>query len=126
MLGDVRMRMYRCRMNNVGKSKAEVAAERIMQRVKGVTVTPHFCRIEEKPMEFYEQFHILVLGLDSLEARRYMNQVACSFLGKSPSSPADVFLARCQIPKPAKDCHRAVEFESMTAESVIAPGALEK
>ncbi len=68
----------------MGKSKAEVAAERIMQRVEGVTVTPHFCRIEEKPMEFYEQFHILVLGLDSLEARRFMNQVACSFLGEFP------------------------------------------
>ena len=48
-------------------------------------VTPHFCRIEDKPIEFYEQFHIIVLGLDSLEARRYMNQVACSFLG----APAD-------------------------------------
>ncbi len=71
-----------CRMKDVGKSKAEVAAERIMQRVQGVTVTPHHCRIEEKPMEFYEQFHILVLGLDSLEARRFMNQVACSFLGE--------------------------------------------
>lgn len=69
-------------MKDVGKSKAEVAAERIMKRVQGVTVTPHHCRIEEKPMEFYEQFHILVLGLDSLEARRYMNQVACSFLGE--------------------------------------------
>lgn len=69
-------------MKDVGKSKAEVAAERIMSRIEGVTVTPHFCRIEDKQLEFYEQFHILVLGLDSLEARRFMNQVACSFLGE--------------------------------------------
>ena len=66
----------------MGKPKAEVAAQRIEERVAGVTVTPHFCRIEEKPLDFYEQFHIIVLGLDSLEARRYMNQVACSFLGR--------------------------------------------
>ncbi len=70
-----------CRMHDVGKPKAEVAAQRIQQRIAGITVTPHFGRIEEKPIEFYEQFHIIILGLDSLEARRYMNQVACSFLG---------------------------------------------
>ena len=69
-------------MKDVGRPKAEVAAQRIMERIKGVTVTPHFCRIEEKPISFYEQFHIIILGLDSLEARRYMNQVACSFLGR--------------------------------------------
>ena len=69
-------------MADVGKPKADVAAARVMQRVERVTVTPHFCRIEEKPLEFYEQFHIIILGLDSLEARRYMNQVACSFLGE--------------------------------------------
>ena len=66
----------------MGKPKAEVAAQRIQQRIAGVTVTPHFGRIEDKPIEFYEQFHIIILGLDSLEARRYMNQVACSFLGE--------------------------------------------
>lgn len=69
------------RMKDVGRSKAEVAARRVMERISGVTVTPHHCRIEEKALDFYEQFHILVLGLDSLEARRFMNQVACSFLG---------------------------------------------
>lgn len=70
-------------MEDVGKPKATVAAARVMNRVQGVTVTPHFCRIEEKPLDFYEQFHVIILGLDSLEARRYMNQVACSFLGEA-------------------------------------------
>lgn len=70
-----------CRLKDVGKAKAEVAAERVMARVAGVRVTPHFCRIEEKPVDFYEEFHVIILGLDSLEARRYMNQVACSLLG---------------------------------------------
>eukprot|EP00854_Cymbomonas_tetramitiformis_P014306 gene14306-16918_t len=54
-------------MKDVGKSKATVAAERVMQRVHGVSVTPHFCRIEDKPPEFYQAFHIIVLGLDSVE-----------------------------------------------------------
>lgn len=38
--------------------------------------------VQEKTLDFYEQFHVIVLGLDSLEARRYMNSVACSFLGE--------------------------------------------
>ena len=33
-------------MGDVGKSKAEVAAARIMARISGVTVTPHFCMIQ--------------------------------------------------------------------------------
>lgn len=70
-----------CRMQDVGKPKAEVAAQRVMQRVKGVTVVPHFCRIEEKDITFYQDFQIIVLGLDSLEARSYINSVVCGFLG---------------------------------------------
>lgn len=34
------------RMQDVGHSKAEVAAKRIMQRISGVTVTPHHCMIQ--------------------------------------------------------------------------------
>lgn len=60
-----------------------IAAERINARVSGVQVTPHHCRIEEKGAEWYQQFTVIVLGLDSLEARRYMNSVVCSFLGES-------------------------------------------
>lgn len=71
-----------CRMSDVSKSKAEVAARAVMERVAGVTVTPHHGRIEDKPLEFYADFHLFVLGLDSLEARRYMNNIACSFVGK--------------------------------------------
>ncbi|RWW67790.1 hypothetical protein BHE74_00024739 [Ensete ventricosum] len=65
---------------DVGKSKAEVAAERVMKRISGVNITPHFCRIEDKDIDFYNDFNIIVLGLDSIDARSYINSVACSFL----------------------------------------------
>jgi molybdopterin/thiamine biosynthesis adenylyltransferase len=48
-----------------------------------VNVTPHHCRIQEKPDDWYQQFTVIILGLDSLEARQYMNSVVCSFLGGS-------------------------------------------
>lgn len=73
--------LYHCRIEDVGKPKAEVAAKRVMERVSGVEIVPHFCRIEDKELEFYSRFHIIALGLDSIEARSYINAVACSFLG---------------------------------------------
>lgn len=65
----------------MGKSKAEVAAKRVMERVSGVNIVPHFGRIEDKEIDFYSNFNIIVLGLDSIEARSYINSVACGFLG---------------------------------------------
>ena len=52
-----------------------------MERVSGVSIKPHYCRIEDKEIDFYSDFNIIVLGLDSIEARSYINSVACSFLG---------------------------------------------
>ncbi|XP_051126940.1 NEDD8-activating enzyme E1 catalytic subunit [Andrographis paniculata] len=73
-------RQFLFRLEDVGKPKAEVAAKRVMERVKGVNIVPHFCRIEDKPLHFYNDFSIIVLGLDSVEARSYINGVACGFL----------------------------------------------
>lgn len=72
---------FACRLEDVGKPKAEVAAKRVMERITGVEIVPHFCRIEDKEIEFYNDFSIIALGLDSIEARSYINTVACSFLG---------------------------------------------
>jgi hypothetical protein len=57
--------------------------------------TPHCHLSQDKPLDFYEQFHVVVLGLDSLEARRYMNSVACSFLGGRPRAWAVCVVRAC-------------------------------
>ncbi|EKX42969.1 hypothetical protein GUITHDRAFT_111018 [Guillardia theta CCMP2712] len=71
-------RQFLFRKCDVGQSKAVVAANFINKRVPGASVTPHFCKIQEKDADFYQQFQIIVLGLDSLEARRWMNDMVCS------------------------------------------------
>ncbi len=73
-------RQFLFRPRDIGRPKAEAAAAAVAARVAGLRVEPHFCAIEDKPASFYAQFHAIVLGLDSLEARRHMNAVACSLL----------------------------------------------
>ncbi|GAB2297327.1 hypothetical protein Dimus_031437 [Dionaea muscipula] len=48
-----------------GKPKANVAAKRAMEKVGGVKIVPHFFRIEDKDLDFYSVFNIIVLGFDS-------------------------------------------------------------
>lgn len=77
-----------CRPKDIGKPKALVAASFVMERVAGVQVTPYVqevfdtsnkspCsyhrRIQDFDDEFYRQFALVICGLDSIEARRWMN-----------------------------------------------------
>ncbi|TBU65593.1 NEDD8 activating enzyme [Dichomitus squalens] len=66
-------RQFLFRQKDVGKSKAIVAAEFIMNRVPGVKVTPYFGKIQDKDEDYYMQFNLIICGLDSVEARRWIN-----------------------------------------------------
>ncbi|KAF9576261.1 hypothetical protein EC968_009823 [Mortierella alpina] len=66
-------RQFLFRRADVGKPKAVTAAEFINKRVQGVTVTPHYCKIQDKDEDFYQQFALVICGLDSIEARRWIN-----------------------------------------------------
>ena len=73
-------RQFLFRQKDVGKSKAEVAAEFINNRVPGCRVTPHNCKIQDFDEDFYRGFHLVVCGLDSIVARRWINGMLVSML----------------------------------------------
>lgn len=66
-------RQFLFRTKDIGKPKATVAAEFINKRVPGVDVTPHHANIMDFDLEFYRQFNLIVSGLDSVDARRWLN-----------------------------------------------------
>ncbi|XP_017566860.1 NEDD8-activating enzyme E1 catalytic subunit isoform X1 [Pygocentrus nattereri] len=73
-------RQFLFRPQDVGRPKAEVAADFINRRVPGCRVIPHFKKIQDLDEMFYRQFHIIVCGLDSVIARRWINGMLLSLL----------------------------------------------
>ena len=77
-------RQFLFRKADVGRAKAEVAAEFVMKRVKGCNVKWHKAKIQEFTEDFYRQFKLIVCGLDNIEARRWLNQVVVSMARITP------------------------------------------
>lgn len=48
------------------------------KRVKGVKITAHNCKIQDFDEDFYKEFTLVVCGLDSIEARRWINSTLVS------------------------------------------------
>ncbi|KAJ5773875.1 hypothetical protein N7457_008771 [Penicillium paradoxum] len=73
-------RQFLFRQADIGKAKADVAAAFVQKRVKGVKITPYVGKIQDKDEDYYMQFKIIVCGLDSIEARRWINATLISMV----------------------------------------------
>ena len=68
------------RKKDVNDYKSKVAAEFIMKRCPDVKVTYYKDPIQKYDETFFEQFMVIIAGLDNIEARRWMNAMLHSMV----------------------------------------------
>lgn len=66
-------RQFLFRTKDIGQSKAHTAAAFINSRAGSPIVTAYHCAIQDMDDAFYRQFAIVISGLDSITARRWIN-----------------------------------------------------
>jgi ubiquitin-activating enzyme E1 C len=64
-------------VEDIGQSKALKAAAAIRHRFPDSQAVGYYTAIQSMPLNFYRSFHVIVSGLDSVEARRWLN--SCVF-----------------------------------------------
>ena len=58
-----------------GKAKAEAAVATLNKKIPGFNYVAHYKKIQDYDEAFYSQFNIVICGLDSVEARRWINSM---------------------------------------------------
>lgn len=82
-------RQFLFRRKDIGRPKAEVAAKFINERIPGCKVKPYFNKIQDFDGNFYKDYHIVVCGLDSIVARRWINGMLLSLLSYDENGELD-------------------------------------
>ena len=73
-------RQFLFRKADVGQAQGDGRGRVRRSARAGVKVTAHYCPIQDKQAAWYKQFQVIVMGLDSIEARRWLNAMACSLV----------------------------------------------
>ena len=75
-------RQFLFRNEHIGQSKAHMAKE-AFPSFRDHTKAYHG-RIQDMDLAFYRQFHLIICGLDSIEARRWINQRLFQLIERDP------------------------------------------
>ena len=67
-------RQFLFRQKDIGKFKAEVACEFIKKKYPDIEIKSSCRKIQEFSDDFFRSFHMIIGGLDNIEARSYINQ----------------------------------------------------
>ena len=83
-------RQFLFRHKDIGRFKSEVAAEFILKRVshreKNFLVKAHVGKIQDFSKDFFKQFHVIIAGLDNIEARRWLNLLVHSLIERDENN----------------------------------------
>lgn len=67
-------RQFLFRQKDIGKFKAEVASDFIKAKFPDVNIKCSNKKIQEFADDFFRQFHVIIGGLDNMDARRWLNE----------------------------------------------------
>ena len=67
-------RQFLFRQKDIGRFKAEVACEFIKRKYPDINIKASCKKIQTFSDEFFRRFHIIIGGLDNIEARSYINK----------------------------------------------------
>jgi ubiquitin-activating enzyme E1 C len=68
-------RQFLFRKNDIGKYKAEVATNFIKSKFPQMNIKWDNKKVQQYDKDFFRSFHIIIGGLDNIEARRWLNNL---------------------------------------------------
>ncbi|KAL1833760.1 hypothetical protein ACET3Z_003411 [Daucus carota] len=70
-------RQFLFRQTHVGQSKAKVARDAVLRFRPQISITPYHANVKDPEfnVDFFKQFHVVLNGLDNLDARRHVNRL---------------------------------------------------
>ncbi len=68
-------RQFLFRKKDIGKFKAQVAAEFIKSKFPDINLMWSNKKVQSYPPEFFSQFNVIIGGLDNMEARLFINDM---------------------------------------------------